>query len=82
MMPGMMSGMHQMMAGNSETAKLVDRLVTGNAAIQAEKDPAVIQKKLAEQGALLKELQTRLQAQTQMMQQHMGGVMTGGDHKP
>ncbi len=32
-----------------------------------EKDPTVLQKKLAEHGALLKKLQTELQGQSQMM---------------
>lgn len=75
MMPQMMPMMHQMMADNGETAKLLDQVVNSFAAIQAEKDPVVIKQKLAEQGALLKELQAKLQAQTQTMQQRMGPMM-------
>ena len=77
-----MPGMSEMMPGNGETAKLVDQLSQSLAAIEAEKDPAALQQKLAAHGALLKELQTKLQTQAQMMHQHMGGMMTGGDHKP
>src|SRR5712692_7396201 len=43
-------------------AKLVDQLLKSFAAIEAEKDPAPLQQKLAEHGSLLKELQTKGQA--------------------
>jgi hypothetical protein len=61
---GMMSGdmmtqMPKMMMGQTETGKLVDQLVKSFTAIEAEKDPAALKGKLAEHGALLKELQTK-----------------------
>jgi hypothetical protein len=73
--------MHQMMAGHGEAAKLVDQLVASLAAIETAKDGKARKQKLAEHGALLKELQTKLQAQDQMMQQHMGAMMRDEDHK-
>ncbi|MBZ5676527.1 MAG: hypothetical protein LAP61_20005 [Acidobacteriia bacterium] len=76
-MNGMMGQMMPMMAMHAEVAKLVDQLVTGLAAIESEKDPAALKEKLAEHGKLLKELQTKLQGQSQMME-HMHGMMMGG----
>jgi len=71
-----------MMAEHAEAAKLVDQLVNGFAAIESEKDPAALKEKLAEHGKFLKELQTKLQGQSQMMEQMhgkmMGGKMMGG----
>jgi hypothetical protein len=53
------------------------------AAIEAEEDGTALKTKLAEYGSLLKELQTRVQAQSHMldmMQHHMtGGAMMGED---
>jgi hypothetical protein len=60
---GMTPMMHQMMAGHGEAAKLVDQLVASLAAIEAAKDRKARKQKLAGHGALLKELQTKLQAQ-------------------
>jgi hypothetical protein len=86
-MGGMMSGnmmiqMPKMMMSQTETGKLVDQLVKNFAAIEAEKDPAALRAKLAKHDALLKELQTKVQAQSHMMEmmQHMmmGGAMMGG----
>ena len=79
MMDGkMMSGnmMSQMMTGQNETGKLVDRLMTSLTAIEQEKNSTARKQKLAEHGALLKELQTKVQAQTKMMDmmQHMMGT--------
>lgn len=74
---GQMTGqMGPMMAMNSEAAKLVDQLVNGFAAIENEKDAKVRNEKLAEHGKLLRELQTKLQGQSQMME-HMRGMMMG-----
>jgi hypothetical protein len=76
---GTMSG--GMMMGQNETGKLVEQLMKSFAAIEAEKDPAVLQAKLAEHGSLLEELQTKVQAQSHMMdmmQQMMGGSMMNG----
>jgi hypothetical protein len=73
---GMMSG--GMMMGQNETGKLVDQLMKSFAAIEAEKDPAALKEKLAEHGSLLKELQTKVQSQSHMMdmmQHMMGGSM-------
>jgi len=93
-MGGMMSGnmmtqMPKMMMGQTETGKLVDQLVKSFAAIEAEKDPAALKATLAEHGGLLKELQTKVQSQSRMMDmmQHMmggsmmGGTATGGEGK-
>jgi hypothetical protein len=83
-MPGkdqMMGEMMPMMAARAEAAKLADRLVTGFAAIENEKDPNVRDTKMAEHGKLLKELQTKLQGQSQMME-HMHGMMMGQHKTP
>ena len=66
-----------MMAEHAQVDKLVDQLVTGFAAIESEKDPAALRAKLAEHGKLLKELQSKLQGQSQRME-HMHGMMMGG----
>lgn len=79
---GMMSG--GMMMGQNETGKLVDQLMKSFAEIEAEKDPKALQAKLAEHGSLLKELETKVQAQSymmDMMQQMMGGSMRNGKMK-
>jgi hypothetical protein len=68
-----------MMAEHAEAAKLADQLVNGFAAIENENDPAALKEKLAEHGRLLKELQGKLKAQSQMME-HMHGMMMG-EHK-
>ena len=84
MMSQMMSQMPPMMMGQNETAKLVDRLATSLAAIEAEKNPTARKKKLAEHGLLLKELQAKVGAQShmmEMMQHMMGGAMMGGENK-
>lgn len=77
----MMSQMPPMMMGQNETAELVDRLVTSFAAIEAEKNPTTRKKNLAAFGVSLKELQTKIQAQSHMMdmmQHMMAGSMTKG----
>jgi len=86
---GMMSGnmmfqMPQMMMSQNETGKLVDQLVKSFVTIEAEKDPTALKEKLAGHSSLLKELQTKIQAQAhmmEMMQHMMGGSMMGGEHK-
>lgn len=60
--------MSEMMGGHREMAALVEKLARSFAVVQADKDPATLQKRLAEHGALLKELQTKVQAHSQMMQ--------------
>jgi len=88
----MMSGrMPQMMTTQREAGTLADQLMQSFAAIRDEKDPAVLQKKLEEHGALLKELQAKLQTQAQMMEKMrgqmmmmnhmMGESMMGGDQR-
>lgn len=83
-MGGMMAHenmMSQMMTEQNETGKLVDRLMTSLTVIEQEKNSTARKQKLAEHGALLKELQGKVQAQTKMMDmmQHMmgTGVMNG-----
>ena len=79
---GMMSG--GMMMGQNETGKLVEQLLKSFAALEAEKDPAAFKEKLAAHGALLKELQAKVQTQSHMMdmmQHMMGGASMGGDTK-
>lgn len=87
-MPGKMP---QMMTTQQEVSTLADQLLKSFARIENEKDPAALSKQLAEHGALLKELETKIQGQSQMMEKMrghmmmmgrmMGGSMMGGDHK-
>ena len=82
----MMSGkMPQMMSAHREISALADQLLKGFAVIETEKDPVVLQKKLAEHGVLLKELAAKIQAQSQAMEKMHGQMMTdhmmGGDKK-
>ena len=76
---GMMSG--GMLMGQNEIGKIVEQLIQSFAAIQAEKDPTAIKAKLVQHGALLKELQAKVQDQAHMMDvmQHMmvGSMMDG-----
>ena len=84
MMSQMMSRMPPMMMGQNDTARLVEQLRTSFAAIEAEKNPTARKKKLAAHGALLDELQTKVGAQSHMMdmmQHMMGGAMMGGENK-
>lgn len=82
--PGMAGGMMshmQMMNAEQETAKLTDELLKSFAAIQSEKDPAALKAKLEAHGALLKELQAKVQSHAHMMEmmhQMMGGKMMEG----
>ena len=61
------SKMGGMMAGHSEITQLVDKLAQSFAAVQAEKDPSALAKKLEEHGALLKQLQAKLAEHEKMM---------------
>jgi len=63
--PGMSQMMPGMAMNQNETAKLVDQLVNSLAAIEAEKNPKARKEKLAAHGALLKELQAKLQAHSE-----------------
>jgi hypothetical protein len=74
--PGSMMSQMPMMMDQNETGKLVDQLAQSFAAISTETDPTALKAKLAEHGALLKDLQTKVQAQShrmEMMQHKMGG---------
>jgi len=68
MMGGMADHMAEMMGGHRQVAELVTKLSQSFAAIQTEKDPAALAKKLAEHGAMLKELETKVQAHSAMME--------------
>ena len=77
-----MSG--DMMAQHQETAKLIDRIVNDFAAIENEKGPAALKSKLAEHGALLKELQGKIKecmTTCPMMNSTMGGNMSDKQSK-
>lgn len=86
----MSAKMPQMITTQQEVSTLANQLLKSFAAIENEKDPIVLQKKLAEHGALLKELQPKLQGQSQMMEKmhgqmmmmgHMMGSMMGDEQK-
>jgi hypothetical protein len=81
----MMSQTSRSMIGQDEIGELVEQLNASFAAIESEQNQASLQKKLAEHGKLIKELQTKVQAKSHMMEmmhQHMTGVaMTGGEAK-
>ena len=80
MMGQMMGQMMPMMAAHTEAAKIADQLVAGFTAIENEKNTKARNEKLAEHGRLLKELQTNLKAQAQMME-HMHAMMMSGEAK-
>jgi hypothetical protein len=60
--------MSEMKGEHREMAQLVAKITQSFAAVQAEKDPAALAKKLAEHSALLKELEMKVQAGTKMME--------------
>ncbi len=60
-----------MMPQHEEMGKLIDQVSKSAAALQKEKDPAVLQKKVAEHAALAKSLQTKFQEHSKTMQQMM-----------
>jgi hypothetical protein len=67
MMGQMADHMKEMQGGHREMAALVEKLAQSFAAVQLEKDPVELAKKLGAHGELLKELQAKLQAHSQMM---------------
>jgi hypothetical protein len=73
----MTPGMAQMMTTQQEVNTLANQLLKSFATIENEKDPTVLQKKLAEHGALIKELLAQLQGQSQMMEKMLGDMRTG-----
>jgi hypothetical protein len=74
MSPDMMTQHQQMMSQHQELAKLVDQLNQSFAALENEKDPTLLRKKLAEHGALLKQLHNKFQQSSGMMDM-MGQMM-------
>ena len=85
MSPDMMTQHQQMMSQHQELAKMIDQLNKSFAALENEKDPAVLKNKLAEHGALLKQLQSTFQQGAgmrgmtgQMMEHSM--IMQHGEH--
>jgi len=70
--------MPQIMTAQQEVSTLADQLLKSFARIENEKDPAVLSKQLAEHGALLKELETKIQGQSQMMEKMRGEMMMMG----
>lgn len=57
-----------MMARHAEMAKLVDELSQSLAALETEKDPAIMKKKLAEHRVLIEQLQSKMKECSGMMQ--------------
>lgn len=70
----MMSQHQQMMSQHQELRTLIDQLNQSYAALENEKNPAVLKSKLAEHGALLKQLQSKFQESSGMMDM-MGQMM-------
>ena len=64
----MMAQHQKMMTQHEEMGKLIDQAVKSFAALENEKDPALFKKGLAEHGALLKELQSKFQQNSGMME--------------
>ena len=65
--PDMMPQHQQMMSQHQELGNLIDQLTKSFAALEIEKDPAVLKTRLAEHGALLKQLQSKFQQSSGMM---------------
>ncbi len=63
----MMTQHQQMMSQHQELGNLIDQLNKSFAALENEKDPGVLKSKLAEHGALLKQLQSKFQQSSGMM---------------
>lgn len=76
---GMMSRMPEMMKRQQEIGKLVDELAKSFAAIESEHDQAALKTKLAAHGALLKELQAKVQSESHRMEM-MHQKMMGGSN--
>ncbi|MEO5925504.1 MAG: hypothetical protein ABIR70_16910 [Bryobacteraceae bacterium] len=79
---GMMADhMSDMKGEHREMAQLVEKITQSFAAIQAEKDPAVLSKKLADHAALLKQLDAKVQAGTKMMEKMEKEDAAAPEHK-
>ncbi len=74
MSPDVMAQHQQMMSQHEELRSLIDQLSQSFASLENEKDPAVLKRKLAEHGALLKQLQSKFQQSSEMMDM-MGQMM-------
>ena len=72
MSPDMMAQHQKMMSDHQEIGKLIDQLAKDFSALENENDPTVLKKKLAEDNATLKQLQSKFQADSGMM---MGQTM-------
>jgi hypothetical protein len=81
MSPDMMTQHQQMMGQHRELGKVIDRLNQSFAALEDEKDPALLKKKLAEHGVLLKQLESKFQQSSGMMgdMMHHSMVMQHGE---
>ena len=74
MSPDMMPQHQQMMSQHQELGGLIDQLSRSFAELENEKDSAVLKSKLAEHGALLKQLQSKFHESSGMMDM-MGQMM-------
>ena len=72
--PDIMPQHEQMMSQHQELGKMIDQLNKNFSTLENEKDPAVLKPKLAEHGALLKQLQSKFQESSGMMDM-MGQMM-------
>ncbi|MBI4455950.1 MAG: hypothetical protein HY644_08635 [Acidobacteria bacterium] len=63
----MMTQHQKMMAQHQDIENLIDQLLKSFSVLENEKDPGLLKKKLAEHGALLKELQSKFQQSSGMM---------------
>ena len=64
----MMAQHRKMMAQHQEMGNLIDQLLKSFSAMENEKDPALLKEELAEHAALLKELQSKFQQNSAMME--------------
>lgn len=75
-----------MMAHHAEMTKLLDELSESLTALEAEKDPAIMKKKLAEHRVLIERMQNRMKECSEMMQQMSGHMekcpMMRSERKP
>jgi cell fate (sporulation/competence/biofilm development) regulator YmcA (YheA/YmcA/DUF963 family) len=73
MMSGGMTGMMGQMTAHHQTmSALMNKMMESMAAIQSEKDPEALKAKLAEHQALLKQMQSQMMQQGNMMQMMSG----------
>jgi hypothetical protein len=64
----MMAQHQKMMTQHQEMGSLIDQLLKSFSALENEKDPVLLKKELAEHAALLKELQSKFQQNSAMME--------------